>query len=100
MRSGHIVFTLVNLVLRERNLSRTVILPVVLYGYETWSLTFREKRRLRVSENMVLRRIFGTKGDEVTGEWRQLHNEKLNDPYCSPNNCSGDQIENNEMGGM
>jgi len=60
----------------------TTILPVVLYGYETWSLTFSEEHRLRVFENRVLRRIFGPKMDEVTGEWRQLHNEKLNDLYC------------------
>jgi hypothetical protein len=52
---------------------RTIILPVVLYGCETWSLTFREERRLRVFENRVLRRIFGTKMDEVIGEWRKLH---------------------------
>jgi hypothetical protein len=51
---------------------RTIILPV-LYGCETWSLTLREKRRLRVSENRVLRRVFGPKRDEVTGEWRKLH---------------------------
>jgi hypothetical protein len=54
-------------------------LPVVLYGCETWSLTSREERRLRVFENRVLRRIFGPKRDEVTGEWRKLHNEELND---------------------
>ena len=64
---------------------RTVILPVVLYGCETWSLTLREERRLRVSENTVLRGIFGPKRDEATGEWRKLHNEELNDLYCSPN---------------
>jgi len=65
---------------------RTIILPVVLYGCETWSLTLREERRPRVFENKVLRRIFGLKKDEVTGEWRKLHNEeKLNDVYCSPN---------------
>ena len=52
-------------------------MPVVLYGCETWSLTLREERRLRVFENMVLRRVFGTKRDEVTGEWRKLHNEEL-----------------------
>ena len=51
---------------------RTIILPVVLYGCETWSLTLREERRLRVFENRVLRRIFGS--DEVTGEWKKLHN--------------------------
>jgi len=63
---------------------RTVIVPVVLYGCETWSLTLREERRLRVLENRVLRRIFGRKRDEVTGEWRKLHNE-LNDMYSLPN---------------
>jgi len=64
---------------------RTTILPVVLYGCETWSLTLREERGIRVFENRVPRRIFGTKRDEVTGEWRKLHNEELNDPYTSPN---------------
>jgi len=63
----------------------TIILPVVLYGCETWSLTLREERNLRVFENMVLRRIFGPRGDEVTGEWRRLHNEDLNNLYSSPN---------------
>ena len=64
---------------------RTIILLVVLYGCETWSLTLREERRLRVFENMVLRRILGSKRDKVTGEWRKLHNEELNDLYCLPN---------------
>jgi len=63
----------------------TIILPVVLYGYETWSLTLREERRLRVFENRVLRRIFGPKRDEVTRELRKLYKEKLNDLYSSPN---------------
>jgi len=58
---------------------RTVILFVVLYGCETWSLTFREERRLKAFENRVLRRVFGPKRDEVTGEWRKLHNEELSD---------------------
>jgi len=64
---------------------RTIILPVVFYGYETWSLTLREERKLRVFENMVFRRIFGPRTDEVTGEWSRLHNEELNDLYSSPN---------------
>jgi hypothetical protein len=57
----------------------TIILPVVLYGFEAWSLTLREDRRLKVFENRVLRRVFGPKRDEVIGEWRKLHNEELND---------------------
>jgi hypothetical protein len=64
---------------------RTIILPVVLYGCETWSFTLREERRLRALDNGLLRRTFGTKRDEVTGEWRKLHNEEINDLYCSPN---------------
>jgi len=64
---------------------RTIILPVVLYGCETWSLTLRDERKLRVFENMVLRRIFGPRRDEITGEWRRLHNEDLSDLYSSPN---------------
>jgi hypothetical protein len=63
---------------------KTIILPVVLYGSETWSLTLREEHRLRVFENRVLRRIFGPKRDEVTGEWRKLHNDELRDLYSSP----------------
>jgi hypothetical protein len=56
---------------------RTVILRVVLYGCETWLLTLREERRLRVYGNSVLRRIFGSKRNDVTGEWRKLRNEEL-----------------------
>jgi len=52
-----------------------IILPVDLYGCEAWSLTLREERKVRVFENMVLRRIFGPRSDEVTGEWMRLHNE-------------------------
>jgi hypothetical protein len=61
-----------------------IILPVVLYGCETWSLTLREEHRLRVFENRMLRRIFGPKRDEVTGGWRKLHNEELHNLYSSP----------------
>jgi hypothetical protein len=63
---------------------KTIILPVVLYGCETWSLTLREEHRLRVFENRVLRRIFGPKRDEVMGEWRTLHNEERHILYSSP----------------
>jgi len=67
-------------------ISRTIILTVVLDGCETWSLALREERRLRFFENRVMRRIFGPKRDEVTGEWRKLHNEELNGMYFSPSN--------------
>jgi hypothetical protein len=63
----------------------TIILPVVFFFFETWSLTLRKESRLRVFGNRVLRRVFGPKRDEVTGKWRKLHNEKLNDLYSSPN---------------
>jgi len=67
------------------DLINLIILPVVLHGCETWSLTLREERKLRVFENRVLRRLFGPRRDEVTREWRRLHNEELNDLYSSPN---------------
>jgi hypothetical protein len=63
---------------------KTIILLVVLYGCETWSLTLREEHRLRVFENRVLRRIFGPKRDEVTGKWRKLHSVELRNLYSSP----------------
>jgi hypothetical protein len=63
---------------------KLIILPVVLYGCEIWSLTLREEHRLRVFEKRVLRRIFGLKRVEVTGEWRKLHDEELRDLYSSP----------------
>jgi hypothetical protein len=66
------------------NIYRNIILPVDLYGCETLSPTLREERRPKVFENRVMRKIFGLKRVDVTGKWRKLHNEKLNDMYCSP----------------
>jgi hypothetical protein len=63
---------------------KTIVLPVVLYGCETWSLTVREKHKLRMFENRMLRRTFGPKRDGVTGGWRKLHNEELHNLYSSP----------------
>jgi len=78
---------------KDSELYRNIIFPVALYGCGTWLLTLREERRLRVFENRVLRRVFGPKREEVTVEWRKLHNEELTQ-YCS-----GDKIDKNEMGG-
>ena len=84
----HSVQDLLSSSLLSKNLKikmyRTIILPVVLYGCETWSLALREERRLRVFENRMLRKVFGCKRDEVTGAWRKLYNEELNDLYSSP----------------
>ena len=79
------VFQFATQKVKKIKIYRTIIMPVVLYGCETWSLTLREERRLRVFENRVLRRVFGPKRDEVTGEWRKLHNEELSDLYPLPN---------------
>ena len=85
----YLVQKLLSFSLLSKNLKikvyRTIILPVVLYGFETWSLTLREEHRLRVFENRLLSRIFGPRRDEVKGDCRQLHNEELNDFYSSPN---------------
>jgi hypothetical protein len=92
LNSGNACYHSVQNLLSSRLLSKnvkiiiykTIILPMVLYGCETWSLTLREEHRLGVFENRVLRRIFGPKRDEVTSEWRKLHNEELRDLYSSP----------------
>jgi hypothetical protein len=83
----HSVQSLLSSCLQSRHLKvkiyKTTILPVVLYGCEAWSLTLREDHRLRVFENRMLR-IFGPKRDEVTGQWRKLHNGQLPTLYSSP----------------
>jgi hypothetical protein len=64
---------------------RTIISPVVFYGWKTWSFTLREELRLRAFQNRILSRIFGPKRNEATREWRKLHDVELNGLYCSPN---------------
>jgi hypothetical protein len=93
LKSGNSCYHLVQSLLSPRLLSRNVkvkiykiiILPVVLYGYETWPLMLWEEHGLRALENRVLRTIFGPERDEVTGEWRKLHSEELHILYSSPN---------------
>jgi hypothetical protein len=93
LNSGNACYNSIQSLLSSHLLSRNVKvkiqkkkkLPVVLYGCETWSNTLREKHKLRVFENTVVRRIFGPKGDEVTGEWRKLHSGELHNLYCSAN---------------
>jgi hypothetical protein len=105
LNSGKACYHLVQSLLSSHLLSRNVkvkiykyiILPVVLYGCETWSLTLREEHSLSVFESRVLRRIFGPKRDEVTGEWRKLHNEELNNLCSSPDIIR--QVKANEVGG-
>jgi hypothetical protein len=81
------IITLLSSRLLPKNVKniKTIILPVALYGCETWSLTLREGHRPRVFENRVLRRIFGLRRDEVTGDGRKLHNEELHNLCSSPN---------------
>jgi hypothetical protein len=69
----------------KTQIHRTIILPVVSHEHETLLLTLREERRMRMFENRVLRRIFGPKRGEVTGECRKLYDKERNDPYRSPN---------------
>jgi hypothetical protein len=71
---------------------------VVLYGCETWSLTLREEHRLGVFQNRVLRRIFGPKRDEVTADWRKMHNEEFHNLYSSPNKIRMIKVKKDEMG--
>jgi hypothetical protein len=71
----------------ETRIHKAIVLPVVLYGRETWSLTLRQEHRLRVFENRMLRRIFGPKRDGVMGGWRKLHNEELHDLRQRERNC-------------
>jgi hypothetical protein len=105
LNSGNACYHSVQSLLSSRLLSRnvkvkiykTIIIAVVLYGCETWSVTLREEHRLRVFENRVLRRIFVPKRDEVTGELRKLHNEELHSLYSSPDTIK--QVKAIEVGG-
>ena len=90
LKSGNACYHSVQNLLSSRLLSKNLNIKIyrsviVWYVCETWSLTLREERKLRVFENRVLRRLFGSKRNEVTGEWRKLHNEELRDLYSLPN---------------
>jgi len=93
LKAGNVCYHSVQNVLSSSSLSknlkmklyRTIILPFVSYGCETWSLILREERKLGLFEKRVLRKIFGPKRDEVIGDWRKLHNEELIGLYSSPN---------------
>jgi hypothetical protein len=93
INSGNVCYHMVQSILSSRLLSRkvkvkiykTMIVLVVFYGCETWSLTLKVEHRLGVFDNRLLRRIFGPKGDEVTYEWRKVHNEELHILYSFPN---------------
>jgi hypothetical protein len=95
----HSVHSLLSSHLLSRNIKvkifKTIILPVVLYGRETWSLTLREEHKLRVFKNRVLRRIFGPKRDDVTGDWRKFHGEEVRNLCSFPNIIS--QIKSRQM---
>jgi hypothetical protein len=105
LNSGNVCYHSVQSLLSSRLLFRnvkvkiykTIILPVVLYGCDTWSLTLREEHRLRVFKNWFLRRIFEPKRDEVRGEWRKLHNEELHSLCSSPDIIR--QVKVNEVDG-
>jgi hypothetical protein len=107
LNSGNACYLSVQNILSSRLLSKnvkvriykTIILPVVLYECETWSLTVREEHKLWVFENRVLRRIFGRKRARVTGGWRKLHNEELHNLYSSPTIIKNYKVEEDEAGG-
>jgi hypothetical protein len=81
--SGNLLYCLLSENVKVK-IYKTIMLPVVLYGCETWSLTLWEEHRLRVFGNRILRRIFGPKRDDVTGELRKLHSEERHNVYSSP----------------
>jgi hypothetical protein len=97
----HLVKNLLSSILLHKTINikilRTVILSIVLHGYENWSLTLEEEHMLSVFQSKVVRSIFGPKRDEVKGEWREIYNEKLNDVHLTKYNL-GDEIKKNKMG--